>query len=423
MNDGDTSLDKVSDIRGSDESIRLGDRIEIIKGTKPDKVLEHREERAEKYLVVDSLSDGDTKFAIDDSAPRAKPEDVVMIMDGSKSGRVYPGEHGILGSTMASIRPYNANSKFIYYFLEDNFNRINSATKGSAVPHTDKDLVRSLEYEINSLEEQRIIASVLHTVDQAILKTEYISEQMENVQRGLSRTLFGKGAIEVEAHPEAQTVRLGPKQFRVPHTWDVTNISSIGKVVTGNTPSTEDENNFGGELPFVTPETLSMGKYVNHSTRTLSESGRKEVSPIREGSVMMDCIGSNMGKVAIAGCEVATNQQINSVVIEDSEYLSEFLYYHLRILSDFIKSQAGQTATPIVNKGSFESFAIFKPPVEEQRSIVEILSVYDEGKRANLECLAKLKRLKQGLMQDLLSGEVRTHDKDIEILDEILAHG
>jgi len=194
-------------------------------------------------------------------------------------------------------------------------------------------------------------------------------------------------------------------------------------VVTGNTPSTDNEDNYGGDLPFVTPENLSRGKFVATSERTISEAGINEAKPIPKNSVMMDCIGSDMGKVAIADCEVATNQQINSVVIEDSDYLAEFLYYHFQVMSDFIKSRAGQTATPIVNKSSFESFAILKPPIEDQHRIVESVSVYDRGREVNQEYLSGLKRLKLGLMQDLLSGTVRTADASIEVPDEVEQHG
>ena len=341
---------------------------------------------------------------------------------------IYHGENPLYhGMNLLRIK-YNTesfNPFFAYYvydspMAQDVFFRMSKAAVGQS--SINQSQMEKLYLPQPSLEEQRKIASVLYTVNQAIQKTKKIPEQMETVQQGLLQTLFGKGFTKDQADPETKTERLGPKQFRVPDAWEVTNISSIGRVVTGDTPSTDDEDNFGGDLPFVTPETLSHGKYVNHSDRTISESGRNEAKPIPEDSVMMECIG-NIDKVAIADREVATNQQINSVIVTDPNYDSEFLYYHLQLLKDFIRSQAGKTAVPIVNKGNFESFSIFKPPIEEQRNIVETLSIYDEGKHANKEYLTKLERLKKGLMQDLLSGKVRTHDKDIELIDDVLQHG
>jgi len=319
------------------------------------------------------------------------------------------------------------NLEFYYqYFKSDSFiNRPRLSTSSTTNSHQriKSNLLDKVRLPVPPLSEQRKIATVLYTVDQAIEKTERTVEQMDTVQQGLLRSLFGKGKTGRKTNIETKIERLGPKQFQVPVTWETTEISSIGKVVTGDTPSTDDESNFGGNLPFVTPETLSQGKYVTESGRTLSKAGQDEAKPVPEGSVMMDCIGSDMGKVAVSGCKVATNQQINSVVIEDEYYLPEFLYYHLNVLSDFIKSQAGQTATPIVNKSSFESFAIFNPPIEEQREVVETLSHFDKGRQSNIEFLNRLKRLKHGLMQDLLSGTVRTTDTNITVPDEVAQHG
>ena len=319
----------------------------------------------------------------------------------------------------------DVNSKWLLYRLSSKpaYDYARRTSAGTRMPRTSWNLFSNFGFDLPPLSEQRKIATVLHTVDRSIEKTRETVEQMDTVQQGLLRSLFGKESQSQKSDIETKTERLGPKQFQVPVTWEKTEISSIGKVVTGDTPSTDGEGNFGGTLPFVTPETLSQGKYVTESDRTLSEAGQNEAKPIPEGSVMMDCIGSDMGKVAVSGCEVATNQQINSVVIDDESYLPEFLYYHLTVLSDFIESQAGQTATPIVNKSSFASFAIFNPPVEEQQEIVDTLSLYDGGRESNHEYLSRLKRLKRGLMQDLLSGTVRTTEADIDVPDEIAQHG
>ncbi len=359
-----------------------------------------------------------------------------LLMIGSNGSGERVGHCGLIEENMEFVYAsflygLRANAEYLlprYLFYTLNRpnvqQRLTSFTAGStSLKNLNKSTIENLSLPTPPLSEQRKIATVLHTVDQAIQKTEEIINQIDIAQKGLLRNQFGKGGITRETEVETKISRLGPKQFKVPVTWDITEISSIGDVVTGDTPSTDTEGNFDGDLPFVTPDTLSSGKYVATSERSLSKAGREEAKPIPEGSVMMDCIGSDMGKVAIADCEVATNQQINSIVIKDSEYLPEFLYYHLRVISDFIKSQAGQTATPIVNKSSFRSFEIFHPPIEDQRRIVETLSVYDDAKQVDEEYSKKLNELKQGLMQDLLSGKVRTADADIDIPKEVAKYG
>lgn len=373
------------------------------------------------YITPSDFDQMDNNHSIEEG-------DLLMTIVGSIGRSAIVGEETdfALQRSIALIRTNNRVSTRFLKSVTDSkrFHRqSDSRSRATAQGGLYLEALNKIKVPVPPLSEQHKIATVLFTVDQAIEKTERVIEQIDVVQQGLLRSLFGKDKQERNTDVETKTERLGPKEFQVPTTWEVTDIASIGRVVTGDTPSTDNESNFGGSLPFVTPKTLSQGKYVTESDRTLSETGRSEAKPIPEGSVMMDCIGSDMGKVAISGCEVATNQQINAVVIEDSSYLPEFLYYHLNVLSDFIKSQAGQTATPIVNKSSFESFVIFNPPIEEQEEIVDTLSLYDKGKQSNIDCLTGLKRLKQGVQQDLLSGTVRATDTNIEVPNEITQHG
>lgn len=70
-----------------------------------------------------------------------------------------------------------------------------------------------------------------------------------------------------------------------------------------------------------------------------------------------------------------------------------------------------------------EKTDILLPPVDEQEQIIEILNKYYSYHSNQREYKIGLQRLKQSLMQDLLSGEVRTHDTDIEIVEDVLEHG
>src|SRR5690554_1506675 len=93
-------------------------------------------------------------------------------------------------------------------------------------------------------------------------------------------------------------------------------ISSLGKVVTGKTPSTKNPDFFGGKYPFVTPSDLDWRTYYCRSTeRTVTEYAieqhKNQVIPAN--SVMVTCIGT-IGKCAISSEVCLTNQQINTIV-------------------------------------------------------------------------------------------------------------
>jgi len=93
---------------------------------------------------------------------------------------------------------------------------------------------------------------------------------------------------------------------------------------------------------------------------------------------MVSCIGSEMGKVAIAGRDCVTNQQINSILVDD-KWCADYVYYFLSIRKAELQNLAGGgSAQPILNKGHFSQIQIVMPPLSEQRAIAHILGTLDD---------------------------------------------
>src|SRR5438132_4089436 len=98
-----------------------------------------------------------------------------------------------------------------------------------------------------------------------------------------------------------------------PGGWRHTTLDDLGRIVTGKTPPTRDATNFGGYIPFITPTDMDGRRTIDRTARGLTESGAATVPNARipAGSVLVSCIGSDMGKAALAGRSSVTNQQIN----------------------------------------------------------------------------------------------------------------
>jgi len=192
----------------------------------------------------------------------------------------------------------------------------------------------------------------------------------------------------------------------IPENWDAPHVREIGRVITGSTPRTDTPLYYGGPFPFVSPGDLAETKYVCRSEKTLSEEGFASCRPIPEGGILFTCIGSTIGKMAIAGRSLATNQQINAIVVSEAAS-AEYVYYALLQLSPKVRLLAGEQAVPIINKREFSSFRIPMPPVIEQERIAEVLSAWDKA-IGNCELLImNYELLKKGLMQQLLTGRLR----------------
>jgi type I restriction enzyme S subunit len=194
---------------------------------------------------------------------------------------------------------------------------------------------------------------------------------------------------------------------KVPEGWELTRIREAASVITGTTPSTKDPDNYGDEYLFVSPGDLGNGKYINATEKKLSVKGFRQSRSIRKGSTLFTCIGSTIGKVGVAGQELATNQQINAVICDRDKADDEYAYYALDFRAPKIKLLAGTQAVPIINKSTFENQKLLLPPLPEQRKIAEILGTWDEAIALIERRIEAARQRKKGLMQRLLTGQVR----------------
>lgn len=163
--------------------------------------------------------------------------------------------------------------------------------------------------------------------------------------------------------------------------WKEYKLGELGTVVTGKTPSSNNPEDWGGDMFFVTPtDYRNYRKYVDGSERKLSDIGVKRLANkiLPPYSVLVTCIGSDMGKVVITKNPCITNQQINSIIPNESAD-PHFLYYTLINSYDVLRVMGGDgTAVPIVNKRDFENIKIEIPSLKEQKRIASILSSLDD---------------------------------------------
>ena len=175
-------------------------------------------------------------------------------------------------------------------------------------------------------------------------------------------------------HLEATAQALYRKTFvdnidkeNLPEGWRMGTLGEFGEVITGKTPSSNNPEDFGYDMPFVTPgDFAKYHKFAIGAERSLSEIGIKRLKGkvLPNGSVIVTCIGSDMGKVAIASEECITNQQMNSIVVSHCEY-SDYLFYVLSFMSTELKAMAlGSSTMPLLNKSDFERIKVVFPPDE-----------------------------------------------------------
>ncbi|HNJ85088.1 MAG TPA: restriction endonuclease subunit S, partial [Agitococcus sp.] len=187
--------------------------------------------------------------------------------------------------------------------------------------------------------------------------------------------------------------------------WPLVKIKDVGRVFTGKTPSKATDEYFGGHIPFVTPAELDNEVYVFTAKQTLTSLGAQQIKLLPKDAVMVCCIGS-LGKIGIAGCELATNQQINSVVFDESKVFPKYGYYALSLLKPILEKIAPSTTVAIVNKTNFESLEIPLPPLAEQKRIAAILDKADAIRRKRQQAIKLADEFLRSVFLDMFGDPV-----------------
>ena len=158
--------------------------------------------------------------------------------------------------------------------------------------------------------------------------------------------------------------------FDIPDNWKWSKIKYIADTQTGTTPSTSDKSNFGDYISFVKPGDLVNGRIL-YNREMLSERGLNIGRLIPSNSVIMVCIGGSTGKCALTDRDISCNQQINTAS-PCKWVLPQYLFFFMT--SDYfyktVRANATGTATPIINRSTWENLVIPIPPLAEQKRIV-----------------------------------------------------
>ena len=193
--------------------------------------------------------------------------------------------------------------------------------------------------------------------------------------------------------------------FDIPESWEWVRLIDIGITQTGNTPSKTKMEYFGKFIPFISPGDILNG-VINYENQGLSEQG-KEVGRVSEkNSILQVCIGGSIGKCAINSVDVSYNQQINAITPLICNYLYVYYLMDSRFFLVSMTHKATGTATPIINKSSWESIIIPLPPLEEQKHIVakieELMPYVDQYDKAYSEVEELNKKFPEDMQKSIL---------------------
>ena len=203
---------------------------------------------------------------------------------------------------------------------------------------------------------------------------------------------------------------------KLPADWERVPVRALGTVYAGGTPSRDIPRYWNGTISWITPAEITQleSKYLSKTNERITYEGlaRCAAKLLPKGSLLVTT-RATIGGVAVSKLPVCTNQGFKNIV--PNEISNVDFYYHLFsiIVPELLRLASGSTF-PEINQRNFEAIIVPRPSKEEQRRIAEILDTIDEAIQKTEALISKLKAMKQGLLQDLLT---RGLDKNGKLRD------
>jgi len=299
---------------------------------------------------------------------------------------------------LLSITDRFAQKLFIYYYLQK-CNLPGLATK-TAQPLLTQQILKSVLIAKPNIYEQKKIAEILTTVDEAVEKTDQIIEKTKEVKKGLMQKLLTRGI----GHKEFKKTEIG----EIPEDWEVIRLKDITqKFYNGGTPDTKIKEYWDGNIPWVTGADFE-GQKIKQFRRYISDEGVKNsaTNVIPKGNLLV-VTRTGVGKLAIAPFDIAISQDITGVILDSEKALPGYIYWYLNFKLNRLRSIIQGTSINGLLREDLESIAVPLSHIDEQKQIAEILSSIDDQIEKESNHKEQLESLKKGLMQVLLTGKIR----------------
>lgn len=337
-----------------------------------------------------------------DSNIKIRPQDILISKDGTIGKVAYLGMIPKAGTLNSGIFVIRANDRkidqvflskiFMSFYFEEFLNRL---VAGSTINHLyQKDFVKFC-FPLPNSEEQTAIATALSDVDSLISALTKKIEKKKAIKQGLMQQLL-----------------TGKK--RLPGfcgDWIKKNVSSVSDIFRGGSPRPIENYivKSGGVNWIKIGDVDSSAKYIFRTNEQIIESGIQYSRFVHSGDLLLSN-SMSFGRPYILKTEGCIHDGWLVIQNYGKYFDKEFLYYLLgsdEVLKQY-KSLAAGSSVLNLNKDIVGKVVLYFPPsISEQTAISNILSDCDSEIAALEEKRDKYKEIKQGMMQQLLTGKIR----------------
>jgi type I restriction enzyme, S subunit len=416
------------------KKVRLGDSVNIQRGY----AFKSKDYR-EKGVFVLRVSNLTSSYSVSTENAVFVPEtflqeykeyqleegDILLVMVGATTGKIarVPKQvlPALLNQNLWNLKPQSGwNKDFFFYMIQREIEGFLSKKHGSAREFLKQSEFLELEISCPSLPEQRKIAAILSSVDEAIEKTEAIIEKTEKVKKGLMQQLLTKGI----GHTKFKKTEIG----EIPEEWEVAQLGEkkfTQKITQGPNPKYNLGHIDEKYRALKTKDLYDHGILYEQADLISKETFEGCLSSeLKDGDILVAIVGKgSIGKSHIfyeqEGRKYIFTRAIGLIRVNKNVIYPEYLHQFFQSEAGkkiFEKGINGSTGQEVLQTSYLKEIKIPLPPFAKQIEIVRRLETLDKKIQIENGKLIELNNLKKGLMQVLLTGKVR-----VKVDDEVMS--
>jgi len=467
----------MSDLPKSWLSLPLSEVIQTQKGKKPINLGSRSETRTIPYINIAAF---ETKvvgeYASEQNIQKCESTDTLLVWDGARAGLSGRGISGYIGSTLARVTSDLCDPSYLFYFINSNYETLNSQTKGVGIPHINPVVLNELKFPLAPIPEQvRIVEKLeelLSELDAGM--DELKSAQAKLVQYRQSLLKFAvEGTLTAEWRTKNTPKETGEESLQrilkerrknwedkqlakykeqgkeapigwldkypepvqpdtkdlpvLPKGWVWATIDQLSIVVRGASPRPAgDPRFFGGDISWITVGSITKDDeiYLTKTEEFLTEAGKQASRYIEEGTLLLTNSGATLGVPKITRISGCIND--GSVALLDiNDVIKLFLYWHLKTQTESLRSFNQGAAQPNLNTTIVKKIVV---PFCSENEMIEILRIIDLAisnaklqENSLLESLKKIQGQRKNIIKEAFNGKLVNQNTDDESASILLA--
>jgi type I restriction enzyme S subunit len=321
-------------------------------------------------------------------------------------------ENVIFGSYLIKVRLNKSLvfPKFIHYYFQSRYywKQILPKQAGSTLKNISLPTLRRIVTPLPPFEEQKRITDILSTVDKTLEDVDKTIARLERLKKALMGELLAgrirvkeiDGKLAFYRETEFQETEIG----KIPKDWKTAKLGEIAKIIMGQSPPSETYNKDGVGMPFLQGK-MEFGRiYPSPSIYT--------TKPIKiaEPNDILISVRAPVGDVNVTPYRLCIGRGLAAIRFNLVPSFNLFYFYYLQWSKNRLESIGKGSTFKAITLEDLKEFKVTYPPYNEQQKIAEILLTVDRTIELYINERDKLEKVRNGLMNILLTGKVRVRE-------------